>query len=67
MEHEEFQLKVISALTRLETNMDSLVGNGQPGRVKELEDKVGFLQKIAWVGAGVLVAVSAIIHFVFRY
>lgn len=35
-----FKFYVVETLTSLETNMSSLVGNGQPGRVKILEDKV---------------------------
>jgi hypothetical protein len=41
----EFQREVLDKLVRLETKMDSLVGNGQPGRVKTVEDKVAVLEK----------------------
>lgn len=41
----EFQREVLDKLVRLETKMDSLVGNGQPGRMKVLEDKVAVLEK----------------------
>ena len=41
----EFQREVLDKLVRLETKMDSLVGNGQPGRVKLVEDKVAVLEK----------------------
>ncbi|MCU1301733.1 MAG: hypothetical protein JWQ87_2017 [Candidatus Sulfotelmatobacter sp.] len=37
---ESFKLFVVEKITALDTNMDGLVGNGQPGRVKILEDKV---------------------------
>jgi hypothetical protein len=30
----EFQREVLDKLVRLETKMDALVGNGQPGRMK---------------------------------
>ena len=36
----EFQRAVLDKLVRLETKMDTLVGNGQPGRMKIAEDKV---------------------------
>src|SRR5260370_42660534 len=36
----EFQREVLDKLVRLETKMDALVGNGQPGRMKMAEDKV---------------------------
>lgn len=41
----EFQREVLNKLVRLETKMDSLVGNGQPGRVKMMEDKVAVLER----------------------
>jgi hypothetical protein len=41
----EFQREVLDKLVRLETKMDSLVGNGQPGRVKVMEDKIAALEK----------------------
>ena len=40
----EFQREVLDKLVRLETKMDSLVGNGQPGRMKTMEDKVAVLE-----------------------
>jgi len=40
----EFQREVLDKLVRLETKMDSLVGNGQPGRMKMTEDKVAALE-----------------------
>lgn len=41
----EFQRDVLDKLVRLETKMDTLVGNGQPGRVKLIEDKVAALER----------------------
>jgi hypothetical protein len=41
----EFQREVLDKLVRLETKMDGLVGNGQPGRMKTAEDKVAVLER----------------------
>ncbi|MGB7602368.1 MAG: hypothetical protein WBM24_18835 [Candidatus Sulfotelmatobacter sp.] len=41
----EFQREVLDKLVRLETKMDALMGNGQPGRVKVVEDKVAVLER----------------------
>jgi hypothetical protein len=41
----EFQREVLNKLARLETKMDSLVGNGQPGRGKMTEDRVAVLER----------------------
>jgi hypothetical protein len=41
----EFQREVLDKLVRLETKMDSLMGNGQPGRMKLVEDKVAILER----------------------
>jgi len=41
----EFQGEVLDKLVRLETKMDTLVGNGQPGRMKLAEDKLAALER----------------------
>jgi hypothetical protein len=41
----DFQREVLDKLVRLETKMESLMGNGQPGRMKSVEDKVAILEK----------------------
>jgi uncharacterized protein YacL len=41
----EFQREVLDKLVRLETKMDGLMGNGQPGRMKVVEDKVSVLER----------------------
>lgn len=41
----EFQREVLDKLVRLETKMDTLVGNGQPGRMKVAEDKLAALER----------------------
>jgi hypothetical protein len=41
----EFQREVLDKLVRLETKMETLIGNGQPGRVKQIEDKLSTLEK----------------------
>lgn len=41
----EFQREVLDKLIRLETKMDALVGNGQPGRVTITEEKVAALER----------------------
>ena len=41
----EFQREVLDKLVRLETKMDSLIGNGQPGRMSLIEDRVAILER----------------------
>ena len=41
----DFQREVLEKLGRLETKMDMLVGNGQPGRIKIMEDRVSVLER----------------------
>jgi hypothetical protein len=41
----EFQRDVLDKLARLETKMDGLVGDAQPGRMKMAEDKIAELEK----------------------
>jgi hypothetical protein len=42
---DEFQLKVLEKLGRLEAKIDMIVGNGQPGRMKLAEDRLVALEK----------------------
>jgi hypothetical protein len=71
MTNEDFQLHVIETLATLDTKMDSLVGNGQPGRVGQLEADVKELSKSRWyrdgMMAGVATAVSTAVHFIFKH
>lgn len=41
----EFQREVLDKLARLETKMDSLVGNVQPGRMRLAENKIEALER----------------------
>lgn len=41
----DFQLKVLEKLGRLEAKVDMIFGNGQPGRMKLVEDRVVLLEK----------------------
>ena len=71
MDQDEFQLKVVESLGRLEAKIETLTGNGQPGRVGKLEDQVDDLRKARWTIGGLMIGiattVSAIIHFMFKY
>jgi hypothetical protein len=41
----DFQREVLEKLGRLEAKMDMLAGNGQPGRVKQAEDRILALER----------------------
>ena len=41
----DFQGEVLEKLGRLEAKMDMLVGSGQPGRVKLVEDRVTYRRR----------------------
>ncbi len=53
----DFRLLVVQKLTLLETMMTELAGNGQPGRIQRLEDKVRSHDRLFWLmtGAGAVV------------
>jgi hypothetical protein len=65
----DFQGEVLEKLGRLEAKMDMLIGSGQPGRVKIVEDRVAQLEKSEIrrgvydriVNAAITVAISAVI------
>jgi hypothetical protein len=67
MTPEDFQTHVVDMLARLDTKMEDLIGNGKPGRVAKLEDEVKSINKWRWMIFGIVVALSAIIHFIFKY
>lgn len=58
--NDNFEQHVIDALARLETNMESLVGNGQPGRVSKLETKVSYIIVIGIAAAILLFGPQAV-------
>lgn len=49
---QDFRLFVVQKLTLLETMMSELAGNGQPGRIQRLEDKVRAHDRWLWLMAG---------------
>jgi hypothetical protein len=65
----DFQGEVLEKLGRLEAKMEMLIGSGQPGRVKQVEDRVTQLEKSEIrrgvydriVNAAITVAISAAI------
>jgi hypothetical protein len=65
----DFQLKVLEKLVRLEAKMDMIAGNGQPGRMTLVEDRVVALEKNdlrrtvydRLITAGISFAISAVI------
>jgi hypothetical protein len=66
----DYQTYVLDSLARLETHMESLVGNGQPGRIKIVEDNVRSLDRrsywLAGAAAGVGVLLSTVLRLVFK-
>jgi hypothetical protein len=67
MNAEEFQLHVVDKLASLHTKMESLVGNGQPGRIGKLEAAVEELKKARWTIGGLVLGVSTVASFLFHY
>jgi len=65
----DFQCQVLEKLGRLEAKMEMLVGAGQPGRVKQIEDRLVQLERNdirrgvydRLVNAAITVAISAAI------
>jgi hypothetical protein len=66
----EFEKQVLEDLAELKAHMRSLVGNGQPGRVQELEVRVqkheAFVQRAGGLGAA-LAALATVVHFALDY
>lgn len=74
MNAEEFQLHVVDKLSSLNTKMETLIGNGQPGRIGKLENSVEDLKKARWSLAGTIGGITTLlsiagaeaIHFLFH-
>jgi hypothetical protein len=66
----DFERRVLEDLSELRTQMHSLVGDGNSGRMKQLEDKVerheAFVQRAGGLGAG-LAALVTVIHLAIDY
>ena len=60
---EAFRLYVVRSMEHLKTQMDTLVGNGQPGRIAELEERVGRHEKFVWA----ITAGGVVLGWLLRY
>jgi hypothetical protein len=49
---EDFRLMVVQKLSHLETLLGELVGDGQPGRIGRLEEKVQRHERVLWSASG---------------
>jgi hypothetical protein len=65
----DFQLEVLEKLGMVEAKVDMILGNGQPGRLRQVEDRIAVLERNdikrnvydRIVTAAIAFAVSAII------
>jgi len=66
----EFEQTVLNELAELKTQMRGLLGNGQPGRVRDLEARVekheALVQRAMGIGA-LAGIVGTLIHIAFDY
>jgi hypothetical protein len=66
----DFEAQVLADLGELKAQMRSLLGNGQPGRIKELEARVdrheAYVQRVTGVIA-VGTALLSVLHLVLDY
>lgn len=60
----DFERQVLEDLTELKTKMQTLVGNGQPGRMQVLEERVerheAFVQRAGGVGAAMAILLTLV-------
>lgn len=57
----DFERQTIAMLAVLNMQMTSLVGNGQPGRISKLEDRISALERFQWKMIGGSSALGAIV------
>lgn len=63
MTDHSFQQQVIADLSEVKADIKSLIGNGQPGRVGRLEDKVSSHDKIINRLIGGLLVINSLLGF----
>jgi hypothetical protein len=63
MREEDFRLMVVQKLSRVETLLIELAGNGRPGRIQRLEDRVRAHDRLLWMSAGA----GAVLGWLLRY
>ncbi len=59
----QFKIFVVRMLERLDTQMKTLVGNGQPGRISLIELRVARNERALWMIAGATILASAVIRY----
>ena len=64
--NQDFRLLVVQKLTLLEAMMVELAGNGQPGRIERLEEKVRAHDRLIWLMTGAGVVIGWLLQRVFR-
>jgi hypothetical protein len=52
LSEQEFRLRVVKKLAKLETLLRGLTGNGRPGRIERLEERVRAHDRWLWSVAG---------------
>ncbi len=57
----DFERQTIAMLAVLNMQMTSIVGNGQPGRISKLEDRVSALERFQWKMIGGSSALGAVV------
>jgi hypothetical protein len=59
MDMNSFEARVIERLTSIESKLESLTGNGQPGEIQRMRDDIEDLKAAHNRGQGIRTAVSA--------
>lgn len=66
MQDNEREYEIAEALGRIEGTLfamrSELLGNGQPGRIQRLEDRVNKHEKNQWFHSAVIVPLNFLIH-----
>lgn len=62
----DFERQTIAMLAVLNTQMTTVVGNGQPGRLTKVEDRVSALERHFWKVIGASSACGAIVGVVIQ-
>jgi hypothetical protein len=64
---DDYRQESVQRLTSLETHLHSIVGNGQPGRLTIVENKVSDLQHWRHTTTGIYIGVSTLVSAVVAF
>ena len=66
MTDKQLQMEILQRLTAIETHLENLVGNGQPGTIEKIQARLSTVEQWVWRATGIalviVLAVGWLVH-----